>query len=90
MLTKLNPLICTNPYGSLWLWCHVPDDSYIALCQKLTQKDIIIAPGELFSTTPLSGYFRLSISDLSLEAIDELVSTLKQYLLPSNSVLEPF
>lgn len=90
MLTKLNPLICTHPYGSLWLWCHVPDDSYIALCQKLTQKDIIIAPGELFSTTPLSGYFRLSISDLSLEAIDELVSTLKQYLLPSNSVLEPF
>lgn len=83
MLTQLHlPLICSNQSGSLWLWCQVSDDFYPTLCQQLTQKDIIIAPGELFSTMPLSGYFRLSISDLSIEAIDELVNCLNQYLLP--------
>ncbi len=68
--------------GGLSLWCHVPEAIYPNFCKTLTSKDIIIAPGELFSTVPLQGYFRLSISDLPTEKIEELIFMLKQCLIP--------
>lgn len=82
-LQSLNSLTVCYPqsYG-IWLWCQVPDTLYDDFCQMLAKRSIIIAPGELFSTLPLKGYFRLSISDLSLDSINELATCLSSYLLP--------
>ena len=70
----------TAYWGGLSLWCHIPETTYSNFCKSVTTKDIIIAPGELFSATSLQGYFRLSISELPVEKIDELISILKQCL----------
>lgn len=84
LLQKLEPLKQTLTYsdahGGLSLWCKVSKDVYESLSLKLSKKEIIIAPGELFSNLPLNGYFRLSISDLSFEKIDELTSFLEKCL----------
>ena len=70
----------TDTHGGLSLWCKISEPLYESLCQNLTKKEIIIAPGELFSSTPLNGYFRLSISNISFEEIDELVFLLTELL----------
>lgn len=68
------------PYGGLWLWCHIPEAQYADFLQSLTEQSVIIAPGELFCTSNLAGYFRISISELSLDSINELTCSL-QYAL---------
>ena len=68
-------------YGGLSVWCKIPESIYPDFCQKLVQKEIIIAPCELFFNTNITGYFRLSISDLSFENIDELIALFKQLLM---------
>lgn len=84
LLKKLDSLYPTltysTPYGGLSLWCKVSESSYNLLCEQLIKKDIIIAPGELFSIAPIIGYFRLSISTLVAEEIDELSSLLYKLL----------
>ena len=86
LLQKLEPLheVLFYPYtyGGLSLWCKVNDDQYDHLCQRLTKKEIIIAPGALFSNTPLKGYFRISVSNISFTEIDELVLLLTEFLSP--------
>ena len=88
LFTKLKGLekfiTYTDCSGGLSLWCHISEATYLNFCQALATKGIIIAPGELFSTHSIKGYFRLSISELSIEKIDELILTLKQCLLPSH------
>lgn len=84
LLEKLEPLkqisVYSSPHGGLSLWCKVSPTIYDTLCQTLTKKDIIIAPGELFSNTPLDGYFRISISNISCTQIDELALVLTEIL----------
>ena len=85
LLSKLKMLEetveCTPYFGGLSFWCHISQTIYPKFCNTLATKDIIIAPGELFSTSCLHGYFRLSISDLPVEKIEELILTLKQCLI---------
>lgn len=82
-LKVLDELVTYTPYsGGLSLWCHIPENTYPTFCQTLATKDIIIAPGELFSNTSLQGHFRLSIGELPIENIDELVLSLKKCLNP--------
>lgn len=87
LLSKLNildELISYTDYsGGLSLWCHISETASRDFFETLTSKDIIVAPGELFSTTSLKDYFRLSISELPTENIDELILTLKKCLLPT-------
>lgn len=73
-------LTCTNQQGGLFIWCQVPELLYSKLCQELSRRNIIIAPGELFFPTPVTGYFRISISDLSSREIEELVSCIAEIL----------
>jgi len=82
-LEPLKPHLSYTPtHGGLSLWCKVAEKDYELLCQKLTKKEVIIAPGELFSNSALKGYFRLSISNLSYPDIDELTLLLTQILKP--------
>lgn len=82
-LKVLDELVTYTPYsGGLSLWCHISENTYPTFCQTLATKDIIIAPGELFSNTSLQGHFRLSIGELPTENIDELVLALKKCLNP--------
>lgn len=75
-------LTYTSHWGGLSFWCHVPEIIYSDFCQSLAAMGIIIAPSELFSTTSIKGYFRLSISELPMENISELLFAFKQCLLP--------
>lgn len=84
LLQKLNSLYpsieYSNANGGLSIWCKVDPSIYQKLMEELTKKGFIIAPGELFSSQHLDSYFRLSISNLSFEAIDELFSELNNIL----------
>ena len=84
LIQKLEPLkehiSYFSNYGGLSLWCSVSPTIYETLCQRLAQKDIIIAPGELFSNGASTGYFRISISNISCNDIDELVCVLQEIL----------
>ena len=84
-LELLHPIIqYPHQSGGLSLWCKVDASLYPRLLEQLTKQEIIIAPGELFSNQSLDGYFRLSISNVSYDEIDELVTSLGQILLPQN------
>lgn len=81
-LAPLHPILQYNIQpGALSLWCKVDESLYPLLLNQLTKKEMIIAPGELFSNYDLKGYFRLSISDISYEEIDELAKLLSKILL---------
>lgn len=80
-LSHINPTLnFPYPHGGLWLWCQIPESQYALFCQNLSEQSVIIAPGELFSTANLTGYFRISISELGVEEINELAHSL-QYAL---------
>lgn len=86
LLQKLEPLHpilqYTSSYGGLSIWCKVDPSLYPILLEQLTKQEVILAPGELFSTQSLDGYFRLSISNMSYEEIDELISLFTRILMP--------
>ena len=77
-LSKL-PLKISNQNGGISFWIRVPVKKYETLCKHLLANDIIISPGELFSTTPCKGHFRLSITHLSTDDIDYIISKLKYF-----------
>lgn len=85
LLKALDPLTdvlsCSNQEGGLFIWCKVPHKHYPSLCLELAEKDMIIAPGELFATGSLEDCFRLSISQLSYSEINDLIHTISQVLL---------
>lgn len=80
-------LTYTSHWGGLSVWCHVPEIVYSDFCQALATMGIIIAPSELFSTTSIKGYFRLSIGELPTENINELILALKKCLKPIHTAL---
>ncbi|BDX05044.1 PLP-dependent aminotransferase family protein [Planctobacterium marinum] len=51
----------SQPEGGMVLWCHYPGLDSFELAKKLTEYDVIIRPGGLFSTRDFySEYFRLN------------------------------
>ncbi|MGL6174256.1 MAG: PLP-dependent aminotransferase family protein [Cellulosilyticaceae bacterium] len=66
------------PKGGLFFWIKPIDISLSDLCTIFIENNIIISPGDLFSTLNSVDYFRLSISSLSDEQIHKLIHTLKQ------------
>lgn len=76
LLKKIAPLSPTltykNSWGGLSLWCKVPEMLYPSFSKKLLQKEVIIAPEELFTYAVPTGHFRISISNVSLAQIDEI------------------
>ena len=70
----------THHYGGLFLWCHIEKQVAAYFLEALTAQDVIVAPGELFSTAPLDDYFRLSISQLSEENLEAFITTLEKCL----------
>ncbi|MEG0353014.1 MAG: PLP-dependent aminotransferase family protein [Cellulosilyticaceae bacterium] len=67
-------IYCTQ--GGLFFWIKPLDISLSELCTIFIENNIIISPGDLFSTLNSIDYFRLSISSLSFEQIDKLIATL--------------
>lgn len=86
LISKLRPLESfithTSHYGGLFLWCHLEEKVNPLFFESLTSKEVIVAPGEIFSSLPLENYFRVSISQLSEEHMDEFVSILQKSLTP--------
>ena len=76
---KILPLKLYNSNGGVSFWIRIPQKKYDALCKYLLSNDIIISPGELFCTTPTKGYFRLSITHLTLENSKSLISIFNKF-----------
>lgn len=82
LLNRLAPLknvlnYIEYPQG-LSLWCHVQD--YEELEEFLTQNEIIVAPEVVFTSSSLcNGYFRISITSLTFDQIDEITFFLSEY-----------
>lgn len=75
-IAPLSPAITyKNSWGGLFLWCKVSEKHYEAFLNKLLQKEVIIAPEELFTYAPPAGHFRISISNVSLAQIDEIAQS---------------
>ena len=76
LLEKIAPLspnlTYENSWGGLSLWCKVSERLYPAFLNKLLQKEVIVAPEELFTYAAPTGHFRISISNVSLAQIDEI------------------
>ena len=73
------PIKISNCNGGISFWIRVPLKKYEDLCKYLLANDIIISPGELFSSTSIKGYFRLSITHLSPEDINTVISSLNNF-----------
>ncbi len=67
-------------HGGIFFWLKPKFISCDEVCDFLTQHNIIVAPGSLFTYTHRSQYFRLSISQLSFEHIEIILHLLKQQL----------
>ncbi len=65
--------------GCTFLWIRVPKTKYDELCNHLLSYDIIVSPGELFSTGSLRGYFRISITHLTESEIDKIIFALNKF-----------
>lgn len=87
LLKRLAPIKDYLSYRSqpegISLWCHT--NEYEALAEFLTQNEIIVAPGEIFTTSSIKGYFRISITNLTYEEIDEVAFFLSEFVY-TNSV----
>ena len=77
-----NRVLYTPPNGGLSLWLQLPKNiSMEIFCDLLLQKQIIIAPGSLFSFSPgHESYFRLSFADVTTEEIDYGIGIIKETL----------
>ncbi len=73
------PLKVSALNGCTFLWIRVPKNKYDSLCNHLLSYDIIVSPGELFSTSSLKGYFRVSITHLNKTEIDKLIFALNDF-----------
>lgn len=78
---KQLPIRLTTHNGGAFFWLRVPIKQYDILCQYLLEHEIIISPGDLFSTTSLKGYFRLSITHLDSSQIYQVIQVLKNFFI---------
>lgn len=74
--SSLTPLFT---HGGTFLWLKINRWDQQAFFNYLNGHHLIIAPGELFSTTPLSDYFRLSIGELTHDTLTEVIQILLDY-----------
>lgn len=73
------PLRLAIHQSGLFFWIRVSLKEYDALCQYLLTHDIIISPGDLFATTSLRGYFRLSITHLDLPQTYQVIQVFNNF-----------
>ena len=78
---KQLPIRLTTHNGGAFFWLRVPIKQNDILCQYLLEHEIIISPGDLFSTTSLKGYFRLSITHLDSSQIYQVIQVLKNFFI---------
>ncbi len=71
------PIKISNTNGGISFWIRISLKEYDELCRYLLENDIIISPGELYSSTSTKGYLRLSITHLSTDNITYIISILK-------------
>lgn len=85
-IQSLSYLSLAHHEGGLFFWLILPDAYYLDFCNYLTQHQLIIAPGELFSTTPLTGALRLSLSQLSDAKLEQVITILRSYRPPTINI----
>lgn len=73
------PLRIASLNGGVFFWLRVPVKQYELLCQHLLEHEIIISPGDLFATTNLKGYLRLSITHLDSVKIYQVIQAFKDF-----------
>ena len=76
---EASSLALTYTNGAPFLWLNFIGNDYSAFLDYLARHQLIIAPSEMFSSSPLQNYFRLSIGDLNLESLDQVIDILTSY-----------
>ena len=74
-----SPLNLTYINGGPFLWLKLKSSRYTEFLNYLASHQLIVAPGELFSTSSLTGYIRLSISELTQANLDKVLQILLTY-----------
>ena len=69
-----------NTKPGLWIWAKINGIGTDKFYTLLTENSIIVSPSKLFSLANQDGYFRISISEISLNAIEELDDKLNKAL----------
>ena len=72
-------LTLTHIYGAPFLWLKFIGKDHDHFLNYLAQHQLIIAPSEMFTSSSQGSFFRLSIGDLTLEALDQVIDILIQY-----------
>ena len=67
-------------HGGIFFWLRPLTISSEEICELFIQNNIIVSPGTLFTSACKTDYFRLSISNLTVAHIDEILSLLNQKL----------
>ncbi|ONI46046.1 hypothetical protein AN641_02540 [Candidatus Epulonipiscioides gigas] len=67
----------TTSTSGLFLWFHITNGKAEDIIQALLEKNIVVSPGSLFSTTP-NNNLRLSVAPLFNSDIDIIIKALRQ------------
>lgn len=74
-----HPLQLTTLDSTLFLWLKITSQNPENFLRYLSENRLIVAPGELFSTLPLSNYLRLSVGELTSLQLEQILKIITSY-----------